>query len=344
MENYQNLLEKYIYSEVEIEQLEELYKTHQKEQKISNYNYEKNNELIDALLNAEMDIESLYKYCGVSKYTLENLEKEHIFLSPAKDLNDKFELNTFVDTTNTEYISDYTNFVENVISTIPDAKIVDYIKDFSFIENQYKDGARIGSLTQNKFSGSMWGTYADKYRGLMIEYDFIELLEEIYPKDKVNHNIILQLNKVIYSKEKPSGLLHHLLLNTYNRYSKYLMWTSLKNGFKNPEINDFLVKFILLTNLENFKFILRKDLSWKQEVEWRISKLYINNDKESCFVRAKAKAIYLGLDWAKNYENKYNKKYASEILEYCKSKNIKVYKMVKDSTNRHEYIYEEHKM
>lgn len=145
--------------------------------KLNNEEYE---EIIDKMLandfsiKIKCDIEnnSLYNYTSININTVKSILNEQLWLSHTNSFNDPVD---------------------------PSIKqFKKYKEDYDYL----LDSIKIGCLTTKNDNTLMWSHYADKHRGICIEYD----IGKIYEKDnliinKVNYNIPIITNKSIADNE-----------------------------------------------------------------------------------------------------------------------------------------------
>lgn len=145
--------------------------------KLNNEEYE---EIIDKMLandfsiKIKCDIEnnSLYNYTSININTVKSILNEQLWLSHTNSFNDPVD---------------------------PSIKqFKKYKEDYNYL----LDSIKVGCLTTKKDNTLMWSHYADKHRGICIEYD----IGKIYEKDnliinKVNYNMPIITNKSIADNE-----------------------------------------------------------------------------------------------------------------------------------------------
>lgn len=143
--------------------------------KLNNKEYE---EIIDKMLENDFFIKtkcdignnSLYNYTSININTIKSILNEQLWLSHTNSFNDPVD---------------------------PSIKqFKKYKEDYNYL----LDSIKVGCLTTKKDNTLMWSHYADKHRGICIEYD----IGKIYEKDnliinKVNYHMPIITNKVNYS-------------------------------------------------------------------------------------------------------------------------------------------------
>ena len=125
----------------------------------------------------------LYRYSPADYNNIRNIEKEELFLSDIRSMNDIFEGVT-------------THVSEDFISHLDDLKGIAYCKSF----------------TENKNDLLMWSHYADEYRGMCVEYDL----------SKLSENILYHLFPVIYQEQKINSNFYNYALESYADYLKMI--------------------------------------------------------------------------------------------------------------------------
>lgn len=145
--------------------------------RLNNEAYE---EIIDKMLTNDFSIKikcdiennSLYNYTSININTIKSILNEQLWLSHTNSFNDPVD---------------------------PSIKqFKKYKEDYNYL----LDSIKVGCLTTKKDNTLMWSHYADKHRGICIEYD----IGKIYEKDnliinKVNYNMPIITNKSIADNE-----------------------------------------------------------------------------------------------------------------------------------------------
>lgn len=137
-------------------------------------------EIIDKMLTNDFSIKikcdiennSLYNYTSININTIKSILNEQLWLSHTNSFNDPVD---------------------------PSIKqFKKYKEDYNYL----LDSIKVGCLTTKKDNTLMWSHYADKHRGICIEYD----IGKIYEKDnliinKVNYNMPIITHKSIVDNE-----------------------------------------------------------------------------------------------------------------------------------------------
>lgn len=259
--------------------------------------------------------EIFYKYRGVSKYTLDALEKDVLYFSAISLFNDPFECAmslSFEQVQHLTYnriITELKSFLKPGFSlTKDDVTPLEALRsqlmlgipkeDEKSFETMFKwtdelikaikvktskeisqigdEIYRVCSFSELNDSLLMWAHYANNHQGFCIGYNFKEL-----------HNDLTDLIlPVIYSDE---------LLEI----SKFLL----------PESNQSLL----------MNAITRKSKAWEYEKEWRMLMHQVNNEKTQLQKLPIPKSIYLGA--------KISEADKRDIINISLKKNINVYQM-----------------
>lgn len=249
--------------------------------------------------------EKLYKYTK-AEYAEEILVENLIYLPKIEELNDPYEARMFL---NNERVSkeffksiDLNHYPEGIVDEVRSKGLNKLSDELTFGYSQYFS---VIGLSKNKCINPMWGNYADKYRGICLEYNLRDT-------EKTN-------------------------LKDFCFPIKYVKRDEEFNQIKSNE--SFVLNNIPLEPL------LKKSFDWNYEDEWRviICKPYFKNmiekKRKNCKIKEYLKFIeptkvYLGLKIEESHENK--------ILRICKDKGIDVCKMKIDNTNynfKYEYKY-----
>lgn len=124
--------------------------------------------------------EKLYKYTR-AKYAEELLVKNLIYLPTIDELNDPYEARVFL---NNNKISNELNknvnlniFSKNMVDTVISEHLNNFSKD---VNKEYSQEFSVICLSRNNFINPMWGNYADKYRGICLEYNLKDTKEKYF--------------------------------------------------------------------------------------------------------------------------------------------------------------------
>lgn len=168
-------------------------------------------------------------------------------------------------------------------------------KIFNFIDNKFG----VASLTSSFNNPIMWSHYASSHKGLCIEYDFSETLNNFESSKMFLYPVSYQKERVVID----SAIIDKIDLK----------------DIENKGRQDLLKIF--------FAGLYTKHTSWGYESEWRsITVLTKNNEIERCIEAPKIKAIYLG--------NKMDPKIKNNIYQILKNNvntnSIEIFEMIND--------------
>lgn len=267
---------------------------------------------------------SLFKYYSVSDYSINNLNKNVIWLSYPSSFNDPYDSSLIID--NMKLVlsaySDKKMITEFLIKHFSDKQIPEYEingtlfevvrkitkdaqkqKEIDIVEKVIKEyietnvdkdtemfwkklgkSLSVCCFSETNKSVIMWSHYANNHQGFCLEYDFLEL-----PYSDIRNRMLFP---VFYSEQ---------------RYDMTQLFLNKKND---PSIA--------------LKASLHKSLDWAYEKEWRmvISGGVLN---ECEYHVPKPNAVYLG---SRLLEEK-----AETIKQIAKEKNIKIYEMALSKFN-----------
>lgn len=119
----------------------------------------------DVIINNHGKLPKLYRYMPANYYNIRSIEKKHLFLAPAGELNDVFE----------------------GLSAHADKRAMTYL-------NQWTDLAFAKSFSEIPNSLFMWGLYGDSYKGICVEYDINRLAK--------NSTVFYHLFPVVYLNKR----------------------------------------------------------------------------------------------------------------------------------------------
>jgi len=150
---------------------------------------------------------SIFKYCPINEYTINNLKNNQLYFNIPKKFNDpyegifKFDIQD-IDIKNKLLKLFYQDKYEELLeSKLPIDDLIEHTR-FECI-NQYLNDMGVCCMSCINDSILMWSHYADKHKGICIEYD--------------NNDIIFKIGeKVKYSKGIPILKFHN-----YNDTSEY---------------------------------------------------------------------------------------------------------------------------
>lgn len=233
----------------------------------------------------------IFKFREINKYCLENLENDTLWFSNVDNLNDLFEGKMFY-SDNPSLAFGKLN--ENVI------RFKNKMGALSYYEKLFKKIFYPSCFTEDLNSLYMWGNYADSFKGICIEYDFLELIDYVYTFNED-------------SETKDDLLIYPVL------------YKSISDLTKLDELNFSDITPALV-------FLYEKPTEFIFEKEWRLIVAKKDNDKvvqgfNKKFI--KPKRIYLG-----SRIKLVEKDLVDKLLIICKQKNIEVYQMEEKFNNK----------
>ena len=238
-------------------------------------------ERVDEFIKKYNDNHALYKYRNFNREQFEKtydaLEKGYLFFAYASLMNDRFDtkLNINSETLVDEMRKYYNSKKEDILrqwyknrdilekSSIDEDNRDKILNYESYVENnilsKFKKGYQQEQLTTALYCmssdyniDSMWAYYSGNNKGFCIEYD-LDKIKELYINDRLDAETVdeilynLNFNRVKYGPEEKFDLI---------KFLDRLIFYSNRNCTDNPfEIYE--------------QQLLRKDLSWQQEKEWR---------------------------------------------------------------------------
>ncbi len=258
--------------------------------------------------------EKLFRFRGLSEYSINNFKDDVIYTCHAADFNDPYDCLTYYDFREIEAF--HMKHLKNITAEDIKQKLQFQL---AYIRTQFReDVTSFACFTENVRNTLMWAHYADYHKGFALEYDFkgFPINIEIRNENGESTNG-LGLYPEIYSDERYDG----------SNLFKFLIapWCEDKDEIVKNYRDDFFWQ----------KFYLHKSLEWSYEQEWRL----INNDttfekRGTREINYKPTAIYYGV----NIEA--NKQIFNQLREYAKSKNMKEYQMyLKEDLRKHEFDY-----
>lgn len=156
------------------------------------------------------DVERLYQYKTISEYSLLNLKNNQIYLNIVNELNDPFEGLYAYDVPQNLQL-DFINFNNSLepFESISEGQYESLsAQAFESNDDFFRKNFRMTCFSTNHCSTTMWGHYADKHKGMCVEYKPIhkepfrlakkvEYLEEPYKiiissKEDLNEKYFIQ--------------------------------------------------------------------------------------------------------------------------------------------------------
>lgn len=198
----------------------------------------------------------VFRYVPWNDFTMDVIKNKHIFLSPIKKLNDKFEFRTHIMPLNNELkcndsiesIQFNVDGIDVTSQVIENNKLVDEsLKETISFE---RDNTRISCFTVDNNNTMMWNFYGNEYKDICLEWT--DLFSNIESSNDI-------LGKVRYGKYHDAveamRKQRDIILNTYNMEEKY---------------NVYFPKGINITAPDIWAKYFFKSCSWIGEHEFRL--------------------------------------------------------------------------
>lgn len=177
------------------------------------------------------------------------------------------------------------------------------------IVNSFRNESLIACVTQTYKNRKMWEDYADKYRGIVVEY-VLPAYDDLTDEQKV---LLLHLFKVSYCKRIPKISLTPLF-----------EWVFQKNYYgKETDISDFMA--------ELYEQVLYKDKDYVAEREWRFVDCGKGHKIDVPFIRR----VFAGY--------KISPENLKEIEMLCKERGYRLF-LQKEDPSKREFDYVEHSL
>lgn len=250
---------------------------------------------------------SLFKYCGFSKYVIEDLLRDGISLSLLSSFNDCYDSNISFGDIGQQAINEYEKDLEisKAAGTLPCVSIEQWKQHITVEQEAYRgfcNDSHCMCLSEDGHSTLMWSHYADCNRGICIEYDFESIK---------NTPLYYAIFPICYTSSP---------IDVYD--------------FIRNKKGDFSTEFGVMIS------VLNKAACWAYEQEWR---LVILNEtlrrKTEKYLRLsgiiRAKSITLGQSFLDNFIPELSKNNVEEsirqlkdLIFYSKAKNIPLYQII----------------
>lgn len=233
-----------------------------------NYSKENKQKYIELYINGQKERskklksniipERLFRYQPAEEKRFETLSDKELFLSNISDFDDPFDTNGLC--WNNEII--FKTF-KDINPMITEEKTEDFPK---FIVKLIKTGILTVCFSEDLYNLPLWGTYANKNSGFVLEYNFKKL--------GIESRLTKNLFPVLYRPKKFD-------------FTQYLCDSikEIKNEIKNNQRSSIL-----------FYCLLIKHESWSFQQEWRL----FNFQKEQKIKDITPTAIYVGLQSTKD--------------------------------------------
>lgn len=176
--------------------------------------------LVRTILEDNIQYPPLFRYCEADYNNIRALETKRLYLSSIGHQNDAFEGLSSIITLKKEYFMD--------------------------------DLAYIKSFSENRDDLTMWGLYADSFKGMCIEYDVNKL------KGTTQEHLLYHLFPVAYSNIRKERYNFKSILSAYRAFIEE------RNASYRYEVD--------LSDLKNLlPLFLLKSSAWQNENEWRLA-------------------------------------------------------------------------
>jgi len=201
----------------------------------------------------------IYRYRPLNVYTIDELINEHVFLS-SPDIDDIFDTTIVDNGEEAEGVLAAFHITKNCREKYSDMNesFKCYTEYFEYLNSKLRENVRIACFTESNTNVPMWQYYAEKNKGICIEYS-------INAEKLVNNKTNIYFLPVIYT-------------NDYNKYYPY----DIDNDKKNKLIS------IICSVL--------KMEDWKFEKEWRMISFKDEDLEKNPFVKLEINAIYFGIE------------------------------------------------
>lgn len=308
---------------------------------------------LNSIINTKEEIKYsgpsiLYKYKPFNEYTFDMLEKNYLYLCPAKDLDDESECNTTLDFYRLMDLE-----ANNLKRECVDQIIQTMIKPYTSIKNYEKIKSKVKRIT--KPDGTIRPNYmmeiAPELQELVSSIDIAPFVNDIIEiPDKLNEpSIKPQLENLLsfgFNSKERIGICSlsesEDIDEMWNNYyagdetgcciaydvSDYIFNQSIfPVVYEDTRETNIIIQLVsnfigqMIYSLSNgqikanitqyLRLFLTKNTQWKYQREWRLI-----GDAGEKPIAPKIIAIYLGKNVSK--ENK------KKMIEYCKKKNIKL--------------------
>lgn len=250
---------------------------------------------------------SLYKYCGFSKYVIEDLLMDGISLSLLSSFNDCYDSNVSFGDIEQQAKNEYEKDLEisKAAGTFPCISKEQWVQQITLEQEAYRgfnNDSHCMCLSEDSHSTLMWSHYADCNRGICIEYDFESIK---------NTPLYYALFPICYTSSP---------IDVYD--------------FIRNKKGDYSIELGVMIS------VLNKALCWAYEQEWR---LVILNEalrrKTEKYLRLsriiQAKSITLGQSFLDNFIPELSKTNVEEsfsqlkdLISCANSKNIPLFQII----------------
>lgn len=268
---------------------------------------------------------SLFKYQSVNDYSVQALLEHKIYGTTPSSFNDAYD---------TMFCYRESFLIKRIIELIPEERMKLYLKFFDVntpkevakkileevvvsLYKEFKMNYVVSCFSEDLFNDVMWGQYANRSSGFVLEYDGYELFNAARATNEIYYYIrekkgFINLNKkkhvsimpILYDNQKANC--EEFICNSLERVFEYYDdECSRNNNYLLQNTKYHLPISVFNPNQEEleqlfYNSICRKKKSWSYEKEWRIwsyniSSIYgIPDTYSEICVNIKPKAIYLG--------------------------------------------------
>jgi hypothetical protein len=144
-----------------------------------------------------MTLNYLYKYESINILSLRNLKNAQIFFNAPINFNDPFEVSGSISTNKTQYKKILSHYQKNAdTNNAPTKETIDAVLKKDFENEQKKFLHNNGCYCLSKINNNilMWSHYADKHKGMCLEFKTSAMPTQIVEK----------MREVKYSNKQPT--------------------------------------------------------------------------------------------------------------------------------------------
>ncbi len=229
-----------------------------------------------------------YKYCGTDHHVVVNLEKNQIHLSPLVELNDPYE-GVHRHNVSEELWQEYFNFFrefginEEAHQNCERLEFERYIV-VTFLKI-YRTSLHITSFSKVKDSLTMWGHYAEKQKGVCLEFDSTKSIFSKAEKIRYSADVFpIRFDcKEHFSESYLSEQMHSLCLTKFKewKYEKEWRLFSIDKPFLNYDPDSLTAVYFGFRAEEEFIHEIIKATEHIEGLKYYVLKLARNEYKAS---------------------------------------------------------------